>query len=65
MKKLTKYEQETIILMNRAEPEVMIYTYEPKLKMRMKGYTYQQETTRQERQHIVLCNLSLRQPGAR
>ena len=35
---ITKYEQETSLLYNRAEPDAVIFTYEPALKRRLAKY---------------------------
>ena len=34
--KLSKYEEETVVLYNEAEPTASVYTHDPKLKEKMK-----------------------------
>lgn len=38
MSNLSMYEQETIILMNRADADATVFTYDPVLKRRLKEY---------------------------
>lgn len=38
MSRITKYEQETIILWNRGEETASVFTYEPSLKRRLAKY---------------------------
>ena len=53
MRKLSKYEKETIVLFNEGEPEASIYTFNADLKRRLADYS---------RKYPLLCRLESSTP---
>ncbi len=56
MKKLSKYEKETIVNFNEGEPEASIFTFNADLKRRLAEFS---------RKYPLLCRLTARNDGRR